>query len=192
MQTANDTLATAAAKADGTAARRHPAPYMNPYLAGIGLGLVLLTAFVVMGRGLGASGAFSSLVAWLVDGVAGPHARANEFYLGYLENGIGHPLKSWLVFEVLGLLAGGFVSGALAGRLKRGVEKGPRISSRRRLALAFAGGALMGVGAKLARGCTSGQALSGGALLGVGSWAFMMMVFAGAYATAWFVRRQWT
>ncbi len=50
----------------------------------------------------------------------------------------------------------------------------------------------MGVGAKLARGCTSGQALSGGALLNVGSWAFMMMVFAGAYAIAWFVRRQWT
>ena len=40
----------------------------------------------------------------------------------------------------------------------------------------------MGIGAKLARGCTSGQALTGGALLNVGSWAFMMMVFAGGYA----------
>ncbi len=165
---------------------------MNPYLAGIGLGLVLLAAFVVMGRGLGASGAFSSLVAWGVDGLAGGHARGNEFYLGYLENGLGHPLKSWLVFEVIGLLAGGFISGALAGRLRTTVERGPNISTRGRLGLAFAGGALMGVGSKLARGCTSGQALSGGALLGVGSWAFMMMVFAGAYATAWFVRRQWT
>jgi hypothetical protein len=29
----------------------------------------------------------------------------------------------------------------------------------------------MGVGAKLALGCTSGQALSGGALLNLGSWA---------------------
>ena len=42
---------------------REPAPYLNPYLAGLGLGLVLLTAFVFMGRGLGASGAFSTLVA---------------------------------------------------------------------------------------------------------------------------------
>ena len=49
----------------------------------------------------------------------------------------------------------------------------------------------MGVGAKLARGCTSGQALSGGAVLGVGSWAFMLTVFAGGYAAAWFLRRQW-
>ena len=181
-----------AARASGSEATHEPAPYMNPYLAGIGLGLVLLAAFVIMGRGLGASGAFSSLVAWAVDGVAGAHARGNEFYLGYLENGVGHPLKSWLVFEVLGLAAGGFISGALAGRIRRTVERGPRISRGRRLALAFLGGSMMGVCAKLARGCTSGQALSGGALLGVGSWAFMMMVFAGAYATAWFVRRQWT
>ncbi len=167
-------------------------PYMNPYLAGIGLGLVLLSAFVIMGRGLGASGAYSSVVAVGVETVAPEHARANDFYLGYLENGAGHPFKSWLVFEVVGLIAGGFLSGALAGRLKRRIEKGPRVSSRNRLILAFAGGALMGVGAKLAGGCTSGQALTGGAVLNAGSWAFMLMVFAGAYALAYFVRREWT
>jgi uncharacterized membrane protein YedE/YeeE len=50
----------------------------------------------------------------------------------------------------------------------------------------------MGIGAKLARGCTSGQALTGGALLSVGSWAFMLSVFAGGYAVAYFFRRQWT
>jgi hypothetical protein len=49
----------------------------------------------------------------------------------------------------------------------------------------------MGVGADLARGCTSGQALTGGAMLNLGSWAFMMCVFAGAYAAAPLVRRQW-
>jgi hypothetical protein len=71
------------------------------------------------------------------------------------------------------------------------VEKGPRASTRARLAGAFAGGALMAVGAAFALGCTSGQALSGGALLNLGSWAFMMMVFAGAYAVAAFMRWQW-
>ena len=169
-----------------------PAPFMNPYLAGLGLGLVLLASFVVMGRGLGASGAFSSIVAFGVDTVAPTHARANDFYMGYLEGGAGHPLKSYLVFQVLGVLAGGFLSGVLARRVKRTVEKGPRISVRARFLMAFAGGALMGIGAKLARGCTSGQALSGGAVLNVGSWAFMLMIFAGGYALAYFVRRQWT
>lgn len=178
-----------AAKAEAKV--RPAAPYTNPYLAGVGLGLVLLAAFVVMGRGLGASGAFSSLVAWVVNAVSASHAQANSFYTDYLESGVGHPLKDWLVFEILGVLVGGFLSGALAGRLKTTVEKGPRISTGARLSLAFVGGALMGIGAKLARGCTSGQALSGGALLSVGSWAFMLMVFAGGYAAAWFVRRQW-
>lgn len=179
------------ARAHASAAARAPAAYSNPYLAGIGLGLVLLAAYVVMGRGLGASGALSSLVAWGVQQAAPAHAQANEFYRGYLEGGAGHPLKSWLVFEVLGVLAGGFLSGLLAGRVKRTVEKGPRVSVRTRFLLAFAGGSLMGIGAKLARGCTSGQALSGGATLNAGSWAFMMMVFAGAYAMAWAMRRQW-
>lgn len=185
----------AAPPADATAGAgahpRAPAPYANPYLAGIGLGLVLLAAYVLMGRGLGASAAPSTLVAWLMSLVAPVHTHANEFYQGYLEEGLGHPLKSWIMFEVLGVMAGGFLSGILAGRLSGTVEKGPRISVPARLWLAFAGGALMGIGAKLARGCTSGQALTGGAVLNLGSWAFMMMVFAGAYALAWPLRRQW-
>ena len=166
-------------------------PYWHPYAAGIGLGLVLLFSFVIMGRGLGASGAFSSLVAAMVHTVAPAHAESNTFYKEYLGDGSKSPLLDWLVFEVIGVFAGGFLSGALAGRLRSTVEKGPRVSVGGRLALAFLGGVVMGVGAKLARGCTSGQALTGGALLSVGSWAFMLCVFAGAYATAYFVRRQW-
>jgi len=172
-------------------ARREPAPYMNPYLAGIGLGLVLLASFVVMGRGLGASGAFSSACAVAVDAIAPAHAGSNSFWREYLESGVGHPLKEWLVFEVLGVLAGGFLSGMLAGRVRKSVEKGPRISTRGRMGLAFLGGALMGIGAKLGRGCTSGQALTGGALLSAGGWAFMMMVFVGGYGAAWLLKRQW-
>jgi uncharacterized membrane protein YedE/YeeE len=166
-------------------------PYWNPYLAGIGLGLVLLAAFVIMGRGLGASGAVSTAVAVTVNTIAPSYASGNQFYKEYLGDGTTNPFKDWLVFEVLGVMAGGFLSGSLAHRVKKGVDKGPRVSNRTRLIYAFVGGGLMGFGAKLARGCTSGQALSGGALLNLGSWAFMMMVFAGGYAAAYFVRRQW-
>lgn len=173
------------------AAPRAPQPYSHPYLAGFGLGLVLLASFVIMGRGLGASGAFSSLVAFGADAIAPEHTRANAFYAEYLGDGTRHPLMDWLVFEVVGVFAGGFLSGILAGRVRMGIERGPSTTNRMRLMYAFAGGGLMGIGAKLARGCTSGQALTGGALLNVGSWAFMMCVFAGAYAVAYFVRRQW-
>jgi hypothetical protein len=165
--------------------------YMNPYLAGIGLGLALLAAFVLVGRGLGASGAFNSTIAWLVSSVAPGYAASSEFLAPYLGDGSTHPLKAWLVFEVIGAFAGAVISGLLAHRVKIVVEKGPRVSVAARLGLAFLGGGLMAFGAALARGCTSGQALSGGALLNLGSWAFMMCVFGGAYAGAWFLRRQW-
>jgi len=166
-------------------------PYLNPYLAGIGLGLVLLAAFLTMGRGLGASGAFSAAVAWALNAVAPGYVARNEFLAPYVGDVATHPLKTWLVFEVMGVFAGALLSGLLAGRVRRTIEKGPRVSNASRLALAVAGGALMAVGAHLARGCTSGQALTGGALLNAGSWAFMMCVFGGAYAVAWLFRGQW-
>ncbi|HEY6952483.1 MAG TPA: YeeE/YedE thiosulfate transporter family protein [Bacteroidota bacterium] len=172
--------------------RREAQPYWNPYLAGLGLGLVLLAAFVIMGRGLGASGAFASVLSVGVNAVAPQHAVSNSFYSEYLGDGTQSPLKDWLVFEVLGAVVGGFISGILAGRVRKTIEKGPRITTAGRFAYAFAGGMIMAFGAKLARGCTSGQALTGGALLGLGSWSFMLAVFAGAYAVAYFVRRQWT
>jgi uncharacterized membrane protein YedE/YeeE len=166
-------------------------PYMNPYLAGIGLGLVLLAAFVVMGRGLGASGAFTATLAWAGQLVVPEAVKANAFLAPYAGDGSTHPLKDWLVFEVVGVFTGALLSGLLAGRLRATVEKGPRTTTAARMGGAFAGGALMAFGAHLARGCTSGQALTGGALLNAGSWAFMMCVFAGAYAVALLFRWQW-
>jgi len=169
---------------------RAPAPYSNPYLAGLGLGLVLLAAFVLVGRGLGASGAVSAVVAGGLHAVAPDHAHRLEWLSGRLAGGES-PLKEWLVFEGLGVVLGALLSGLLARRVTVMVEKGPRASTRARLSMAFAGGALMAVGAAFAGGCTSGQALTGGSLLNLGSWAFMMMVFAGAYAVAAFMRWQW-
>ena len=114
--------ATVAARPGPGAPSRAAAPYMNPYLAGIGLGLVLLAAYVVMGRGLGASGAVTSFVSWAASLVAPAHVKANEFFSEYLEGGLGHPLKTWLVFEVLGVLAGGLLLRfviVFAGQLSR-------------------------------------------------------------------------
>ena len=172
-------------------ARRQAALYTSPYLAGVGIGIVLLLSFVLMGRGLGASGAFSSVVTATVQAAAPGHAAGNAFYARYLGDGAASPLGDWLVFEVLGVLIGGLTSGLLAGRLRWTTERGPAITDRRRLVNAFAGGAAMGVGAKLARGCTSGLGLTGGATLSVGSWLFVVAAFAGAYAAAPLLRKAW-
>jgi uncharacterized membrane protein YedE/YeeE len=166
-------------------------PYLNPYLAGVGIGLAMLGAFVIMGRGLGASGAFSTAVSVTVAAAAPAHAATSDFYSGYAAGGARHALADWLVFEIIGVTLGAVVSGWLAGRIRPGSEHGPRIGSGSRFLLALAGGAVMGFGAKLARGCTSGLALTGGALLAPGAWIFVAASFASAYAVAPLVRRQW-
>ena len=171
-------------------ARVAPRPYADPYLAGVGLGLVLLASFLLAGRGLGASGAFVTTAASVVH-VAAPEAAAgNAFLADHLTE--GGPLRDWLVIEIIGVLVGGFVSAALANRLAVRVERGAHASTTQRLASAGGGGALMGLGAVLARGCTSGQALTGGALLSVGAWLFIGAAFAAAYVVAFVTRRSWT
>jgi len=165
---------------------------MNPYIAGIGLGLVLLASFILTGRGLGASGAFASFVSWAVNELAPSHVVGNGFFEKYLDpERASHPLKDWLVFEVLGVMIGGLISGIFAGRVRFSIDRGAKITDATRLMFAFIGGILMAIGAQLARGCTSGQALSGGSLLNLGSWITMMCIFGGGYLLAWFVRRLW-
>jgi hypothetical protein len=163
--------------------------YSDPYVTGAGLGLVLIAAFVLTGHGLGASGAFAAGAAGAVAAVAPEAAATNPFFGRYLAE--GEPWRHWLVLEIAGVFIGGFVSAAWAGRLRRAVDRGEGLTVRTRLIRAAGGGALMGAGAVLARGCTSGLALSGGALLSVGSWAFMMSAFAAGFAAAPIVRRSW-
>ena len=164
--------------------------YMNPYLAGALLGIVLLMAMYLSGRGLGASGGLKYCVVSVVGAVDRPHAEQSGYYSKYFEGG-KKPLKNWLTFEILGVVAGGFLSGALSKRLKFKIEKSPSISNKRRLIFAFLGGLFFVYGAQLARGCTSGAALSGMAVLSVAGFVTMIAIFGSAYLFAWFFRKNW-
>ncbi|GAB4410544.1 MAG: hypothetical protein OHK0039_15050 [Bacteroidia bacterium] len=166
-------------------------PYMNPYLAGVLLGLLLLTTIYLTGRGLGASGAMKGVVLEVVAQTAPRHWASTQFYQEYAE---AHPegnLRSWLVFEVLGVVLGAFLSGLLAHRLGFKLEKGPHITTRTRLVAAVLGGLLFGLGAQFGRGCTSGAALSSMAVLSLGGILTMMAIFGTGYALAYFFRRLW-
>jgi uncharacterized protein len=165
--------------------------YLNPYVGGVLLGIVLLAANFVSGRGLGASGAIKSAIVTTMTAVAPSSEQTSGFVKEYTEAHPGNPMKTWLVFEMLGVLVGGFLSGAFAGRLKFKVEHSPKITSKRRLIFAGAGGLLFGFGAELGRGCTSGSALSGMAVLSLGGFISMMAIFGTAYALAYFVRKNW-
>src|SRR5688500_3898062 len=131
--------------ADHSSTRYGGAPasgFWNPYLAGIGLGLTLLLSFVVLGAGLGASGAIARVAATAAHGVA-PRALEQNTYLGELF-AAGSPLQHYLVFMALGVLLGGGLSALAAGRTGVAVERGPRASVGLRLTLALAGGVLVG------------------------------------------------
>lgn len=164
--------------------------YLNPYLGGVLLGLVLLAANYIAGRGLGASGAIKSVIVAATDVIAPAHVEKNAFYKDYKKEH-ANPLKNWLVFEMAGVLVGGFLSGALWGRLKLKVEHSPKITSRRRLIFAGIGGLLFGFGSQLGRGCTSGSALSGMAVLSLGGFITMAAIFGTAFALAYFFRKNW-
>jgi hypothetical protein len=168
----------------------HKTKYMNPYQAGILLGLVLLAAFYLTGRGLGASGAMKSVVVSTVEILSHDKAETSDFYSKYISGGL-NPMKSWLVFQVLGVLVGGFLSGALSGRLRITTEHAPGITSRKRLMMAAIGGMLFGFGSQLGRGCTSGAALSGMATLSLAGFVTMMAIFGTAFVFAYFFRKNW-
>ncbi len=161
--------------------------YMNPYLAGIGLGLALLASFLVLGAGLGASSGLARIAACTQLCVARAHTLSGEYSGKWGPN----PMRYYLVFMLAGTFIGGLCSAMLANRVKLQVERGKQSSVRLRAAFALIGGVLVGFASRLAQGCTSGQALSGTALLLTGSFVFLICIFAGGYATARFFRRQW-
>ncbi len=170
--------------------RSSPRPYVHPYFGGMVLGIVLFLAFFLTGNGLGSSGATARLDVFIEDQIAPSHVDRTP-YLLKMAGGDLNPLDDWIVPVFFGALVGGFVSGMIGRRVKLETTKGPNISNKARWLFAFLGGVLFLYGARMARGCTSGQALSGGATLSAGSWVVMFAIFAGAYAMAYFVRKLW-
>jgi len=165
--------------------------YINPYFGGVLLGLLVLITVFITGRGLGASGSVKSVVVTTAETVAPSHAENNAFYSKFISDD-NSPMNNWLVFESLGILLGGLLSGIFFGRVKKfRIDHGPKITGRTRLIAALIGGMLFGIGSQFGRGCTSGAALSGSATFSVGGVIAMFAIFGSAYAFAYFFRKLW-
>lgn len=164
--------------------------YINPYLAGFLLGLLLLFTFYITGHGLGASGAIKRTTVALVYEAAPKHAENSNFYSKYTSEGKS-PLDSWIVYMFIGVIIGGFLSGMSSNRLKITTEKGPRSKVYIRIMAALVGGALFGLGAQLGKGCTSGSALTGMAALSTSGFITMMAIFGTAFIVAQLFKRLW-
>ncbi|MDD2664454.1 MAG: YeeE/YedE thiosulfate transporter family protein [Dechloromonas sp.] len=139
---------------------------IEAYLAGglcIGLGVALL--YVATGRPGGISTFYSAAWSWLLDT---PFFRQASLIDG----------RRWRLIYALGLLLGGLAY----ARLGLPVEASALPAWK--LAL---GGVLIGFGARLGGGCTSGHGICGIASLSGGSLAMVCTFLATAIATAWAV-----
>jgi uncharacterized membrane protein YedE/YeeE len=152
--------------------RAAPGSYADAGWSGIALGALLAFSFIVAGRGLGASGAFAAAAGDALGHIAPAATAADPALADRIPLGVPL-LGDWIVLEIIGVFVGGALSAWLAGRWQRSAAP----LSPTRIARAGIGGALMGVGARLAYGCTSGLALSGGALLSTGAWIFIPLAF---------------
>ncbi len=161
--------------------------YMNPYLAGVGVGLTLLASFLILGAGIGASSGIARIAACCEMLSLKSHTLASEYFGSWGDR----PLNYYLVFMLLGTFIGALCSTLMANRFGIQIERGSKSPVIVRVLFAFLGGILIGFSSRLANGCTSGQALTGSALLLTGSFVFLICIFIGGYLTAWLFRRQW-
>lgn len=155
----------------------------SPYAVGVGIGVLSWLAFATAGRGLGITTPFEHTAA-LAGGALVPSMKASSSYFAEHTPTIG-----WGWMLVLGVFLGSFLSSKWSG--DRSHPTVPNLWRQRfggsvagRLAFAFVGGLVMMIGARLARGCTSGHGITGTLQLAVSSWIFITLAFAVASLTA--------
>jgi hypothetical protein len=165
-----------------------PAPYMNPLLAGIFLGMVLLVTFVVTGHGLGATGFTTRLTAWIGMYVAPVATNANDYLGGMVEE--GKPLNAWITWQVFGVAVGALLSAFLAKRIHIQLDGKKFLGGSKRPITALVGGILAGFGARVAAGCTSGLGLSGAAVLSLAGFTFLGTFFAVGLIASRFLKEE--
>ncbi|WP_029058789.1 YeeE/YedE thiosulfate transporter family protein [Stappia stellulata] len=156
----------------------------SPYAAGVVIGLLQIPAFLLVDTALGASSSFvtaGGFVASLVD----PAAAQIDYFAKYMTAG----KYFWQSALVIGIALGAFLSATLSGSRRASFSPAwtrmTGVSSLwGRMAMGFAGGFVLLLGARIAGGCTSGHGISGMAQLAVGSTVAVVAMFAGGILTA--------
>lgn len=152
----------------------------SPYAVGVGIGVLSWFAFATARHGLGITTPFESAMAMVARALP---TSSNPYFADHT------PKVDWEWMLVVGVFLGSFLSSKLSG--DRNHATVPPLwrerfggSVKLRLGLAFAGGVLMMIGARLARGCTSGHGITGALQLAVSSWIFISLAFVTAIVVA--------
>jgi uncharacterized membrane protein YedE/YeeE len=155
----------------------------SPYLVGAGIGVLNILAFLLSDKPIGCSTAYSRTSGIIERIFRGPKVLEKAYYRKF------EPVVDWEVMLVAGIVIGAFLSASLSGEFR--VESVPALWADRfgpdpllRVAAAFVGGVLVGLGARWAGGCTSGHGISGTLQLAASSWLAVACFFIGGIATA--------
>lgn len=156
----------------------------SPYAAGIVIGLLQIPAFLFIGTALGTSSSYVTISANLASFVDPSIAQ-----IDYAAKHMAGAKNWWQVALIAGIVLGAFASSRLSGTPRWGVSPvwaramGAHTRARRYM-MAFLGGFIMVLGARIADGCTSGHGVSGIAQLAIGSFVAVTAMFGAGILTA--------
>lgn len=160
----------------------------SPYIVGASIGLLNVVAVYFFKQTIGTSSTFERLGVLLYKFVW-PHMLEVWHY-----HFSSAPLINWQVAFVIGIFCGAVVSVKLSGytptRIPSLWQANFGSSFNKRALGAFIGGIIIMLGARIARGCTSGHAISGGMQLATAGWLFMIALFASGIITAHLLYRK--
>jgi hypothetical protein len=154
----------------------------SPFAVGASLGLLMVFTIIALGRWIGASGAFVSVLAFIEHLIVPSYAAVSAYFIEDLGQA---PLISFRVLLVVGVVVGAFISARLSGAYT--VSRVPEMWANRfgpsfskRAVVAFLGGIFVMLGAPLSDGCTLSRGIFSGALLDPSAWFFLAATFAAA------------
>ncbi len=165
--------------------------FWSPYLVGLGIGALSWFAFASANKHLAITLQYEHIAAMLQMALDPDSVDHNRYFAVRAAAGL-QPKIGWYMMLLVGVFLGALLSSRLSG--DRSTLSVPPLwrwrfgnSRARRFAWAFAGGAIMVFGARVAGGCTSGHGISGTLQLAVQSWHFIVLAFIAAIGTAFLI-----
>lgn len=161
----------------------YPGGAWSPYLVGAAIGVLSWLTFYFSDKPIAAS-SFYAQVAGLLGKLIAPRHTASLSW--FKEN---PPRVGWEFVFVVSIVGGSALAAITGGEFANEWLSPMWIarfgdSLMLRAAVAFGGGIIMAMGARLAGGCTSGHGISGTLQLSVASWISVVFFFIGGIAAA--------
>lgn len=161
---------------------------MNPYIGGALTGVVLVLSIVLADKYFGSSTSFIRTAGLLESIFASDHMEQVAYFKVIV------PKIDWQWMFVVGVFIGGLISAVTSGsfRFKAVPDMwearfGP--DKKRRFVVAFIGGIIIIIGARMAGGCPSGHGLSGLSQLALSGLLSLACFFVGGLIVASIIYR---